>query len=794
MKYAHIVYNSSQKSQSGAAGFGVRCSTKGTPAELTIAMEENGIFSFTMAGPSLTVSTLADKPDAITQIVPTYFFMSIPLSDKNRAFVLGRKIAVGFDYPFYLDGSKRFGNYVVDSYVFPAPPTVKEFEILLEDAEPGSNHFIPSSPVPTHDNLEMKEISIGYKPDLPVEEKPFSSCTTLKVSTQAIELLFSFIQGSKEKKPVLVKTDIATPPRLMAELAMLVPQEQIENLTFITNHTDEGKKKGINIAFINEYYTFEIFKKQWVWLDLEAGSQCENAEAVLFRDTVKRYVEQGDFESIHKLVGWCLSSMYEKGKSFSRETQTQLYNYIYNYPAFCKELLASDSNLRLTLNDYFLSYPKEKDRFDISLQEWFNNLRDFDGLWQWIDYVIAVSPIDCKGAVEANKREITHKVFKSPESFAAFYAQFKKRFQEVLRFVDMAAFPENNGYLSAMPADWEKLYPLFLTDKVKNYGYMVERMIDDNIDSSMRQRIVEKEISHPEYINALVGILEKSDGKNEGRVTKILSEEISRQNCVSPDFFLKFPSKIDDNYYTNLYIQQLQNFNPRNGNDAWKLTKNLISFLKNDRATSWAAETNGSKVFTRLYTAVKESVKNNEMSRDKAKEICQDVVSSQYPRKNTEPFDFIYKVLSHAPIHGEGSINELWEVSKEIEDKDYLVTLAPALLAHVENEQPQKLYELCEFLLDNGIMSLEKLTDSARSSQKSEHYYIGILRYGDKKPQEQLDYLVNKAGKTDDEAMTFLSKYFPKSHKKILKDRKPSAIQKVSDMFKNMFGKKQTGN
>lgn len=796
MKYAHVIYNSSEKNQSGAVGFGIRCSTEGTPAELTSAMEENDIFSFAEAGPSLTPSALAANPDAIRQIVPTYFFRSIPLHDKSRAFVLGRKIAVGFDYTFYLNGKPgRLGNYVVDSYVFPQPPTAKEFEILLEDAGSGSNHFIPSSPVPTPDNREMIEISIGHKPYLPVEEKPFTSRAILKVSPQAIELLFSFIQSRKEEKPVLVKTDITTPPRLMAELAMLVPQKQIENLTFITNHTDEGKKKGINIVFINEYYSFEIFKKQWVWLDLGEGSHCESAEAALFRDTVKRYVEQDDFEAIHKLVGWCLSSMYEKGKSFPRETQAQLYNYVHNYPAFRKELIASDSNLRLTLNDYFISEPEEKKRFDISLQEWFHNLRDRDGLWQWMEYILAVSPIDCNLAVEANKRAITNEVFGSPESFAAFHARFRNNFQGVLRFVDMTAFTENNGYLSTMPADWEKLYPLFLADKVKDHEYLVERMITDNIDPSMRQRIVAKEISNPEsYIGILVGILAKCGSKNEGKVTRILFEEMSRQNVMSPDFFLRFPSKIDDGYYTNLYIWQLQSFYPKNVDDIRKLTDYLIRFLKNDRATSWATETVGGNVFTRLYTAVKEAIKRNEMSRDEAAGICKTIVGSQYPRRNTEPFEFIYKVLSHAPVYGEGRIRGLWEVTKELGDKDYLVTLAPALLARVENEQPKELYELSAFILDNGIMSQEELTTYANSSRLSAYYHIGILRNGDKKPQEQLDYLVNKAGKTDDEAMAFLGKYFPRSHEKILKSRKPSVMQKVSGMFKNMFGKKQTGN
>lgn len=795
MKYAHVIYNSSEKSKTGSVGFGVRCTTEGTPVELTSAMEENDIFSFAEAGPSLSPSALAANPDAIRQIVPTYFFRSVPLPDKSRAFVLGRKIAVGFDYTFYLNGKPgRLGNYVVDSYVFPQPPTAKEFEILLEDAESGSNHFIPSSPVPTPDNREMIEISLGHKPDLPVEERPFTSRTMLKVSPQAIELLFSFIQARKEEKPVLVKSDIATPPRLMAELAMLMPENQIENLTFITNHTDEGKKKGINIVFINEYYTFEIFKKQWVWLDLEANAQCESAEATLFRETVKKYVEQDDFEAIHKLVGWCLSSMYEKGKSFPRETQTQLYNYVYNYPAFRMAMIATDSNLRLTLNDYFLSNPEEKKRFEVSLQEWFERLNNLEGLWQWMEYILAVNPIDCKKAIEANKRVITNSIFETQESFAAFYNHFKNRFQEVLRFVDPSAFPEKDVYLSAMPADWERLYSLFLGDKVKNHEYLAGRMISDNIDPTMRQRIVAKEINQQGgYINALTGILSKGAGKIESKVTRILFEELSKQNRVSPDFFELFPSKIDDGFYTDLYLWQLQNFYPRGAEDARKLSGYLILFLKNDRATTWATNTVGSNVFTRLYTAVKESLKRKDMGRSEAADICKRIMATNYPHNNREQFEFLYKVATHADIHGEARIAGLWEVSKELGDKEYLTILAPALLARIEREQPKELYELCGYLEENGIISHERLTAIANASRMKAYYYIGILKHGNKKPQEQLDILLSEAGFTDEKAMEFLGIYFRESHEKILKSRQPSLMQKVSGMFKNMFGKKQAG-
>ena len=788
MRYAHVIYNSSEKSQSGAVGFGVRCTTEGTPVELTEAMQDNDIFSFIEAGPALTPSALAANPDAIRQIVPTYFFKSIPLHDKSRAFVLGRKIAVGFDYTFYLNGKPgRLGNYVVDSYVFPQPPTAREFEILLEDADSGSNHFIPVSPSPTPDNREMIEISLGHKPYLPVEERPFTSRSMVRVSPQAIELLFSFIQSRKEGKPVLVKSDVASPPRLMAELAKLVPEKQIENLTFLTNHTDEGKKQGINIIFINEFYSFEVFKKQWIWLDLENGDRCESPEATLFRDKVAAYVASGNFDAIHKLVGWCMSDMYEKGKVFPTETQTQLYNYIYNYDEFRLPLMASDANLRNTLNDYFKSNPEEKRKFDKSMQDWFGNIADINGLWKWIDFILAVGPVDCSLAINTNRPVITNEIFKSADSFSNFYNRFKPRFREVLKFVDSNAFKEHDSFLSEMPNDWEALYPLFFSERVADHRMLVERMIADNIEPSMRSRIVAKEIRPPEaYINTLVEILKDQPVRNEWKVTKILAEELSNQNRVIPDFFMLFPGKIEDGIYNRLFHWQLQNFYPKGAADVRKLADYLIRFQRNDMAMTL----NGSNVFTRLYSAIKEAVKRKEMTRDDAVRICRAMFQSSYDAATTSPFRLLDKVLCHADIHGENRVEQIWEISKELGDRQYLATLIPAFLASKEASAPKELAKICDFILKNSLMSREALTSLAKTSRMGNEYYVGILLHDNLKPQEELEFLVNDAGMTDEQALNFLERYFPDSHKKILKSRKPSVFQKMSGMFKGMFGKK----
>lgn len=332
MKHLHVIYNSSEKNRSGGVGFGVRSATAGISPQLLSSMEQNGIFSFKESNVTISPSALLENPDKITETPASYFFQVLPLNAQDKAYVLGRKVAVGFDYTFYLNGRPgRLGNYVVDSYVYSSCPDYEDFEILLESPAAGSRRFIPADPAPKPGNEEMRSISVGHCPDLTPEDVSFKAVSRPVITPQAISLLFAFLKSRKEDKPLLVKSDAKAPGALMTALAYMMPQEHMDEITFVSNYNEQGRKNGFNIFFINDNYRFEIFPTQWVVFDARKGERFDSEEANIFEGTVAEYGARGNYEGIRALVRWCLSSIYETSKSYPRASQKAMFDFVNAY-------------------------------------------------------------------------------------------------------------------------------------------------------------------------------------------------------------------------------------------------------------------------------------------------------------------------------------------------------------------------------------------------------------------------------------------------------------------------------
>lgn len=477
MKYYHVIYNSSEKGATGSPGFGVRSVTEGAPPELTSAMSDAEMFAFTPLGPSLVPSAIQQNPDIVLSQPPQYFFGSVNLSDKSRYYVLGRKVAVGFDYSFYKNGNAtRPGNYVVDAYAFDTVPTATDFEILLENPASGSHHFIPASPAPRSDNEEMRRISLGHEPTMPSDSAPFNAQAPAELTGEAYDMLFAFIQSRKEGKPLMIRCKKEDAPRLMAMLARLVAPEMIVDLSFCSNYASEGKKKGVNIYFINEYYNQEIFKKQWTFYDFSAGDKVDTPERHTYIGEFKELIAKGDFATLHNKVRWCMSGMFDRFKDIGADGLRQLYCYFHDYDNFALRTVAMNDKFRSALCECFAENPKAQDRLNKSMQESFDHVSSLNHLLGWMTFVLRSKGVNFENLVDANRPAITAMVLQSPENFLAFRSEFKNNYEGALHFIDNAAY---SRHLVQFVADrrysplFEEIFAAFRTDSPERIKKLV---------------------------------------------------------------------------------------------------------------------------------------------------------------------------------------------------------------------------------------------------------------------------------------------------------------------------------
>lgn len=794
--YAHIIYNSSEKNRSGAVGFGVRSATAGTAPELLEAMERNEIFIFRMSGPNVNSAALQADPDAIKKLVPSYFFRVLKIADGHNAYILGRSVGVGFDYTFYQNGKPgRLGNYVVDTYAFDEPPTAEEFEILLEDAATGSNHFIPADPAPRQENAEMKEISIGHKPDLTPETLSFKANVKAPVTEETVDLLFAFIQSRKENKPVLVKSDVKSPPVLMAGLATLVPQNQIENLTFLTNHTDEGKKQGINLVFINEYYSCEIFAKQWVMLDLNGTERPITKESETFRTQIINYLREGKIEEVHKLVDWMLSDAYEKAKELPHETNLQLFNYLYDYPKFDTKALIGDTRLKEMLNDIFRNDPSIAESLFNSLQEDYDRIENMETLSEWIKFIFALRPIDTSSVVEANKKAINANIFEDSTAFRQFYKSMGTQWEEACRVaIQPERFPKNEDFLSSLDADtWLALYPRFLSEHEGDYAYLIRRMLKDGVYDRVLSTVTRQSIpDNQTLVKALDEVLEKNAGKDEATLIRTIAEALTQVKPFPIDFISKYASRIADPVYTPLFKLQLESLSPRSADEFVATSKSLRQFRGNKDYENWMQTQKAGALLLSAYEGIIGSFRRKELRADEAARLAREFADLATSNRDTARFLALGDALRGSMQSEYTDINGLWELATKLGDHEYLHRLAPGWLEVVVAKEPRRVKELIGSVINDNILTEDEILKLIPSSGNRNHYIAALLLLKKYKPQEKLDYLITRLNFNDEQALAYLNQpAFIEDYEKIIKSRQPSVFSKIGTSLKGMFSKKQ---
>ncbi len=384
MKYYHIIYNSSEKRMDGGVGFGIRTATDGTPQALLQAIKNCNFFSddWETYDRKPTPAQMKENPASIESVAKNYAVTTLADETGKIYNIIARRAYVGFDYGFYKNGlPTRPGNYVVDYYVFEQTPDCSAYEILYENALEGSNHFIPESVQPTETNEEMREISIGAQPPLPVSDKPFTANKADALDPDVVKLFFHYFQAKNARKQLVVKAAPEKALKLTADLYRMLEPESAKSVRTYINMRNQGTNESFDIFFIHNDYPHQIYDGLYSYIEIDSASLPSTDEAKTFGAELQAYVSdsfsanKGDIDDTLK---WLMLPEYQTVKLMSKRTNDSFFCYCIQPGNFMYENLMDADGKQL--NEEFLKVlcayvnktPQNAERFNLIVAETMN--------------------------------------------------------------------------------------------------------------------------------------------------------------------------------------------------------------------------------------------------------------------------------------------------------------------------------------------------------------------------------------------------------------------------------------
>ncbi len=476
MKYYHVIYNSSQQTQSGSSGFGVRTFTEGTPQEYIDLLQNNDFFVYSsgnMAQPS--PNALLEDGSIILRYPVTYNFAKFFVHNVGKEiYVLSRTVNVGFDYPYYLKYTlARVGNYVVDAYIFEEMPSAEVFAMLYEQPAEGAACFVPRNPVPSADNEEMKALSLDKMNLLAPETKNFTSQHNQPASNLAFEVLFAYIDAEHKKLPLLVKCEAGQAASLVADLMRLLPRNHQEQAFFFTNYQMEGMKEGYKVFFVNDTNSYDYaYTGQFVVFDATQSPIANVVESGLYRDQLIKLHSEGNAKECEKLVTWLLNPQYAAIRDKSAKTKQVMYDYIVDPEKFnFQDVFEGDDELLTTLREHFAKDKNNQAYFDKCLSFYFNH-EEFKGerlvvLTRFCNKLIEKG-FNLSSVIENARGVITTKLVETPETFKL--ALDKVGIDGLRKFFDKRVLEQHEQLLDdkQLHGDWDKIYKEFYPEAKQN--------------------------------------------------------------------------------------------------------------------------------------------------------------------------------------------------------------------------------------------------------------------------------------------------------------------------------------
>lgn len=500
MMYYHIIYNSSQRTQEGTVGLGIRSYTEGTPKEYIEALKENGFFSYSSGNmPQPSPKELLENGETILRLPVTYNYakLFVPGSGKEL-YVVARIVSVGFDYPYYVKfTAARMDNFVVDAYLFETCPDESVLQVFYEKPQNGNIGFVPRNWVPTPDNEEMKSLSLGQMPLFATEEKRFCCELLQPVSDLSIELLFAYVEANRLNKPLLVKCDNKIAASLMADMMRLLPEQLQKEAFFYVNYQLEGVKDGYKVFFIDDSYNFDYANYgQFYVFDISQSAKVNTAESETYRNEVTGLIRQNNIAELYKRIAWMMNPVYASIRDKSDDVKKVFYNYIVEPKEFkLNDVNNKGEELWMPLKEYFAQDKSNQKLFDEHLS-FALRAPEFRGdgfvaLLKFVNRLLGFG-FDVIGVVNDNKSAVSTKLLETPESFDM--ALQKIQLSDLKKYFDKSVFEKHGEYLDdkRFAANWPSLYKYFYPSAQQNdHVGIVTRMFWNGLPKNVIDAVVE---------------------------------------------------------------------------------------------------------------------------------------------------------------------------------------------------------------------------------------------------------------------------------------------------------------
>ena len=499
MKYYHLIYNSSQRTQDGSAGLGIRTYTRGMPQEYMHLLNENEFFNYSSGSlnqPSPKV--LLEDGKIILNYPATYRFDKLFSAVTGKdIYVLSRAVSVGFDYPYYVKFvAARVDNFITDVYVFEEFPTAKTFDILYENPAPGNQCFIPRNRVPSPENDEMRTLSLGEMELLEDEEKSFACQELGQVTELAFELLFAYIESCRQRLPLLVKCSATDAPSLMADLIRLLPDEMKKEAFFYTNYQLEGVKEGYKVFFVNEHYKYDYESTgQYYVFDITQNNKVNTDESGTYREEWKQLFYGGNQDGYLKRLIWVMSPAYELVRGKSTATKHVFFDYMVDQKSFnFNHVFNGDEELLTSLKDYFAKDRSHQQLFDKHLEAYLTSDRikgnDLLSLLKFVDKLESKG-FNLNEVVAYSKKAVSDKLLETPEALKT--ALDSLGIEKLDKYFEKQVFEGKKAYLEAeeLKKEWHKIYKYFYpVAEQKDYVRIMSKMLSLNLPESVVDEVI----------------------------------------------------------------------------------------------------------------------------------------------------------------------------------------------------------------------------------------------------------------------------------------------------------------